>query len=55
MAVVENSSLSKAACDESHDTSIAKSIKDFEAVLGKRLFKARKVWYEFNLRRTWAL
>lgn len=51
MAVVENGSLSKAARVMNRTTPpVAKSIKDFEAVLGKRLFKG-KVWYEFNARR----
>lgn len=43
MAVVENGSLSKAARVMNRTTPpIAKSIKDFEAVLGKRLFKREK-------------
>lgn len=43
MAVVENGSLSKAARVMNRTTPpVAKSIKDFEAVLGKRLFKREK-------------
>ncbi|MEQ4922179.1 helix-turn-helix domain-containing protein [Proteus hauseri] len=43
MAVVENGSLSKAARMMNRTTPpVAKSIKDFEAVLGKRLFKREK-------------
>lgn len=43
MAVVENGSLSKAARVMNRTTPpIAKSIKDFETSLGKRLFKREK-------------
>lgn len=43
MAVVENGSLSKAARVMNRTTPpIAKSIKDFETILGKRLFKREK-------------
>ncbi|WP_445497732.1 helix-turn-helix domain-containing protein [Photorhabdus sp. SF281] len=43
MAVVENGSLSKAARVMNRTTPpVAKSIKDFEATLGKRLFKREK-------------
>ena len=43
MAVVENGSLSKAAKTMNRTTPpVAKSIKDFEAIIGKRLFKREK-------------
>lgn len=43
MAVVENGSLSKAARVMNRTTPpVAKSIKDFESIIGKKLFKREK-------------
>lgn len=50
MAVVENGSLSKAAKTMNRTTPpVAKSIKDFEAIIGKRLFKREKFGMSLTL------